>query len=120
MAVRELDKNKFDFLQKYSNSELYTLIFTDYKEYPSELVKVADLELVAKRFISQITDILGINRFTTLLDVFEAVQQIREQLVAVEDLAADDLAPVTPVDTTGTISDADVAAGFSSDGGGGG
>jgi hypothetical protein len=115
MAVRQLNRIKFAFLQRYSNSELYTLIFTDYKTYPTELTKVADLEVVAKTKISQVTDILGITRFTTLLDVFESVQQLREQaLVAV----VDEEAPL--VDTVGSISEADFAAGYDAGGGGGG
>lgn len=117
MAVRELDKSKFAFLQKYSNSELYTLIFTDYKTYPTELVKVADLEVVAKEKISQVTDVLGITRFTTLQDVFESVQQIREQLfgiVAVVDEEA------ISADEAGAISEADISAGYDAGGGGGG
>jgi hypothetical protein len=115
MAVRQLDRIKFAFLQKYSNSDLYTLIFTDYKKYPTELTKVADLEIVAKAKIAQVTDILGITRFTTLLDVFESVQQLREQaLVAVVDTEA------PPVDDVGAISEADISAGYDAGGGGGG
>lgn len=131
MAVRQLSKNKFAFLQKYSNKELYTLIFTDYKgfarggvddklysrQYPSELVKVADLEIVAKEQISQITDILGITRFTTLQDVFESVQQLREQLFGIVPVDEEEL---VVKDGVGAISDADLAAGYDAGGGGGG
>lgn len=114
MAVRELDRLKFEFLQKYSNSDLYTLIFTDYKEYPSELVKVADLEILAKTTISQIVNVLGITRITTLQDLFETATQLREQVIEAqaEEEAGADLA--------GAISVEDAVAGYSEGGGGGG
>lgn len=118
MAVRALDKAKFEFLQKYSNSELYTLIFTDYKKYPTELVKVADLEVLARTKISQIINVLGIVQVTTLQDFFETVNQVRQQI---EVVPADELAALAALqDAAGSISDQDAAFANAAQGAGGG
>lgn len=84
MAVRALDKAKVEFLNKYSNTELYTLIFTNYKDYPSELTKVADLELLAKEKVSQISNALGVTQAFTLRDFFESVNQVRIEAVDIQ------------------------------------
>lgn len=118
MAVRALDKAKFEFLQKYSNSELYTLIFTDYKKYPTELVKIGDLETLARTKISQIINVLGIVQVTTLKDFFETVNQVRQQVEAVP---ADELAAIEAlVDSAGSISEQDAAFANAAQGAGGG
>lgn len=118
MAVRALDKAKFEFLQKYSNAELYTLIFTSYKKYPTELVKVADLEILAKKKISQIINVLGIVQVTTLQDFFETVNQVRQQVAT---LPADELAFLNSlVDSAGSIDAQDAAFANAALGAGGG
>jgi hypothetical protein len=81
MAVRALDKAKVEFLNRYSNSELYTLIFTNYKDYPSELTKVADLELDVKERVSQVSNALGIAQSFTLQDFFVSVNQVRIEAI---------------------------------------
>jgi predicted DNA-binding protein with PD1-like motif len=81
MAVRALDKAKVEFLNRYSNSELYTLIFTNYKDYPSELVKVADLEIDVRERVSQVSNALGITQAFTLKDFFQSVNQVRIEAV---------------------------------------
>lgn len=107
MSVRALDKAKTEFLQRYSNREIFTLIFTDYKKYPSELTKIADLELVAKEKISQIVNALGIGQqLVTLQDLFTSVNQIRVVIpVDTETAAVDDTAgepePAAALDYTG-------------------
>jgi predicted Zn-dependent protease with MMP-like domain len=87
MAVRALDKEKVEFLQKYTNEEIFDIIFTDYKDIPSELTKVADLELLAKDTISQLVNALGIEQVFTLKDLFENVNQVRIEVETVQEVA---------------------------------
>jgi hypothetical protein len=87
MAVRALDKEKVEFLQKYTNEEIFDIIFTDYNNIPSELTKVADLELLAKETISQLVNALGIEQAFTLKDLFENVNQVRIEIDTVQEVA---------------------------------
>ena len=80
MAVRALDKSKVEFLQKYTNKEIFDIIFTDYNNIPSELTKVADLELLAREKISQLVNALGITQSFILKDLYENINQVRIEL----------------------------------------
>jgi hypothetical protein len=110
MAVRALDKSKVEFLQKYTNQEIFDIIFTDYNNIPSELTKVADLELLAKEKISQLVNALGIQQTFTLRDLFENVNQVRIELEVVEEEVAE------VIDTSG-IEDAGAVLDYAGGGG---
>jgi predicted Zn-dependent protease with MMP-like domain len=103
MAVRALDKSKVEFLQKYTNQEIFDIIFTDYKDIPSELTKVADLELVAKEKVSQLINALGIQQTFTLKDLFENVNQVRIELEIVEEVA--EVVDTSGVEDAGAVLD---------------
>ena len=103
MAVRALDKAKVEFLQKYTNEEIFDIIFTDYNNIPSELTKVADLELLVKENISQLINALGIEQVFTLKDLFENVNQVRIEVDAVQEVAAVD--DTAGVEDTGAVLD---------------
>jgi hypothetical protein len=110
MAVRALDKAKVEFLQKYTNQEIFDIIFTDYKDIPTELTKVADLELVAKEKVSQLINALGIQQTFTLRDLFENVNQVRIELELVEEEVAE------VIDTSG-VEDAGAVLDYAGGGG---
>jgi predicted Zn-dependent protease with MMP-like domain len=103
MAVRALDKAKVEFLQKYTNEEIFDIIFTDYNNIPSELTKVADLELLVKENISQLINALGIEQVFTLKDLFETVNQVRIEVEAAQEVAAVD--DTAGVEDTGAVLD---------------
>ena len=103
MAVRALDKAKVEFLQKYTNEEIFDIIFTDYNNIPSELTKVADLELLVKENISQLINALGIEQVFTLKDLFENVNQVRIEIDAVQEVAA--VEDTAGVEDTGAVLD---------------
>ena len=103
MAVRALDKAKVEFLQKYTNEEIFDIIFTDYNNIPSELTKVADLELLVKENISQLINALGIEQVFTLKDLFENVNQVRIEIDAVQEVAV--VEDTAGVEDTGAVLD---------------
>ena len=61
--------------------ELFDLVFTDYKNYPSELAKIPNLQLYAKQKVGQITNAYGIQQGTVIKDLFAVINEI-EQLIA--------------------------------------
>lgn len=93
MSVLALTQAKTEFLQKYSTQDLYSRIFTNYKNYPSELTKVADLEILAKTKVSQISNLFGI-RPATIGELFDNLNELAV-LVAIQRLEAAAL-PDTP------------------------
>ena len=103
MAVRALDKAKVEFLQKYTNEEIFDIIFTDYNNIPSELTKVADLELLVKENISQLINALGIEQVFTLKDLFENVNQVRIEIDTVQEVA--EVEDTAGVEDTGAVLD---------------
>ena len=105
MAVRALDKSKVEFLQKYTNQEIFDIIFTDYKDIPTELTKVADLELVAKEKVSQLINALGIQQTFTLRDLFENVNQVRIELELVEEQEVAEVIDTSGIEDAGAVLD---------------
>jgi predicted Zn-dependent protease with MMP-like domain len=103
MAVRALDKAKVEFLQRYTNEEIFDIIFTDYNNIPSELTKVADLELLVKENISQLINALGIEQVFTLKDLFENVNQVRIEVETTEEVAV--VEDTAGVEDTGAVLD---------------
>jgi hypothetical protein len=87
MSVLALTQAKTEFLQKYSTQDLYSRIFTNYKNYPSELTKVADLEVLARTKVSQISNLLGI-RPTTVGDLFADINALQQEQITIALAAA--------------------------------
>lgn len=106
MAIKLLDEEYRKFFNKYSARELFDLIFTDYKNSPSELAKIPNLQNLAKQRVSQIVDAAGI-KTRNIKDIFEIVQEVvlQVEIVAEEAAAAEAVAE---------------ASSGASDGGGGG
>ena len=79
MAVKTLVDLKKDFLKTYysisSGKVLLDLIFTDYKNSPSELKAIPSLEILAKQKVSQIPDATVIPP-VVVEDLFTLLQQI--------------------------------------------
>ena len=79
MAVKTLVDLKKDFLKTYysisSGKVLLDLIFTDYKNSPSELKAIPSLEVLAKQKVSQIPDATVIPP-VVVEDLFTILQQI--------------------------------------------
>lgn len=114
MAVESLQKEKKAFQQQYSTRDLFDLVFTDYKDFPSELAKIPSLESYAKKRVSQIVNAVGLQAVGTLKEFFSVVNEV-EQAIAAQ-------GGVTTEQITQFIDTAGVAAtdtGISSIGGGG-
>jgi hypothetical protein len=75
MSIKSLDDAKREFTNKYSAQELFDLVFTDYKNAPSELVKIPNLQDYAKAKVSQIVNATGIPA-KVVQDFFEIVQEV--------------------------------------------
>jgi hypothetical protein len=103
MSVLALTQAKTEFLQKYSTQDLYSRIFTNYKNYPSELTKVADLEVLARTKVSQISNLLGI-RPETVGDLFADINALQQEQLTIA------LAPTSPPD----VPEGDVGGGDTS------
>jgi len=82
MTVQTLVLEKKAFAQQYSTRDLFDLVFTDYKNYPTELLKVQDLELYAKERVGQIVNAYGIQPKESVKDVFAIINQIKEEATA--------------------------------------
>lgn len=114
MAVESLLKQKTAFQQQYSTRDLFDLVFTDYKDFPSELAKIPSLESYAKKRVSQIVNAYGLQAVGTLKEFFSVVNEV-EQAIAIQ-------GGVTTEQIVQFIDKAGVAAtdtGISSIGGGG-
>lgn len=81
MPVEALQTSKKNLQKQYSLRELFDLVFTDYKNYPSELAKIPNLELYAKQKVGQIVNAYGIQQAKVISDLFAVVNEI-EVLVA--------------------------------------
>lgn len=110
MSIKELDDQRREFVKTYTAKELFDLVFTDYKNAPSELAKIPNLETLAKQRVSQLVDATGIKP-AVIEEFFNFVQEvIIETIVEAETAVAAEV-------TTATVVDAGVGGG---DGGGGG
>jgi hypothetical protein len=82
MTVQTLVLEKKAFAQQYSTRDLFDLVFTDYKNYPSELLKVQDLELYAKERVGQIVNAYGIQPKESVKELFAIINEIKEEAKA--------------------------------------
>jgi hypothetical protein len=131
MTVKTLADLKKDFIQTYytvsSGKVLLDLIFTDYKNSPSELKEIPALEVLAKQRVSQIADAAGV-QVQVVEDLLNIVQDIivisQEELDAIKEEIVAAQAEATTVDpiegTTGAPSSGPSGDGGGGDGGGGG
>lgn len=83
MPVEALQTTKKQIQKQYSLRELFDLVFTDYKNYPSELAKIPNLELYAKQKVGQIVNAYGIQQAKVVQDLFVVVNEI-EALAALQ------------------------------------
>jgi hypothetical protein len=114
MSIKRLDDAKRDFTKKYSAKELFDLVFTDYKNAPSELARIPNLNDYATRKVSQIVDATG-TPAKAVQDFFAIVQDVIT-LVQVEAVAAQAAAVAEAAAATAAA----VANDFGGGGGGGG
>lgn len=79
MTVKTLTDLKKEFFKTYysisSGKVLLDLIFTDYKNSPTELKKIPSLEFIAKTRVSQLIDATKIP-VNVVEDFFETLQEI--------------------------------------------
>jgi hypothetical protein len=75
MSIKSLDDAKKEFTKTYSAKELFDLVFTDYKNAPSELVKIPNLNDYAKAKVSQIVNATG-TPAKAVQDFFQIVQEV--------------------------------------------
>lgn len=79
MTVKTLTELKKEFFKTYysisSGKILLDLIFTDYKNSPTELKEVSALEFIAKTRVSQLVDSTKIP-INAVEDLFDALQEI--------------------------------------------
>lgn len=101
MSIKELDDQKREFVKTYTARELFDLVFTDYKNAPSELAKIPNLENLAKQRVSQLINATGIQP-KVVEEFFEFVQEVIIETV-VEEAAVTEAAVVeaAPVDFGG-------------------
>jgi hypothetical protein len=102
-SIKALDDEKKEFVKTYTARELFDLVFTDYKNAPSELAKIPNLENLAKQRVSQIVDIKGINA-KVIVDFFSIVQEVA--VFVAEDIVAVDEATVGTAVQSAVYSDA--------------
>jgi hypothetical protein len=65
---------------------LFDLVFTDYKNAPSELAKIPNLENLAKERVSQLVNATGIPP-KVVEDFFEIVQEVKIEAVIIQEEA---------------------------------
>lgn len=80
MSIKDLDEAKRIFVKTYTARELFDLVFTDYKNSPSELAKIPNLENLAKQRVSQIVNATGIPA-KVIQDFFTLVQEVKVDIV---------------------------------------
>lgn len=83
MSIKELDEQKREFIKTYTARELFDLVFTDYKNAPSELAKIPNLENLAKQRVSQLVNATGIEP-KVVEEFFDFVQEVIIETVAEE------------------------------------
>lgn len=101
MSIKELDEQKRQFVKTYTARELFDLVFTDYKNAPSELAKIPNLENLAKQRVSQLVNATGIPA-KIIEDFFEIVQEVKIEAVIIQEEAA---AVAAAADTGGGVAD---------------
>lgn len=101
MSIKELDDQKREFVKTYTARELFDLVFTDYKNAPSELAKIPNLENLAKQRVSQLVNATGIPA-KVVEDFFEIVQEVKIEAVIIQEEAA---AVAAAADTGGGVAD---------------
>jgi hypothetical protein len=87
MSIKELDDQRKEFIKTYTARELFDLVFTDYKNAPSELAKIPNLENLAKERVSQLVNATGISA-KIIEDFFEIVQEVKIEAVIIQEEAA--------------------------------
>ncbi len=87
MSIKELDDQRKEFIKTYTARELFDLVFTDYKNAPSELAKIPNLENLAKERVSQLVNATGIPA-KIIEDFFEIVQEVKIEAVIIQEEAA--------------------------------
>jgi|688.fasta_scaffold79162_3 hypothetical protein len=101
MSIKELDDQRKEFIKTYTARELFDLVFTDYKNAPSELAKIPNLENLAKERVSQLVNATGIPA-KIIEDFFEIVQEVKIEAVIIQEEAA---AVAAAADASSTPSD---------------
>jgi hypothetical protein len=86
MSIKELDDQRKEFIKTYTARELFDLVFTDYKNAPSELAKIPNLENLAKERVSQLVNATGIPA-KIIEDFFEIVQEVKIEAVIIQEEA---------------------------------
>jgi hypothetical protein len=113
MPVESLSKLKLEKIQRYTTRDLFDLVFTDYKDYPSELAKIPNLETYAKRQIAQIVNAIGLQPVSTLQEFFLVVNEVAEEIATTGGVTTEQIS--TFIDSAGAVA-ADTGVSF---GGGG-
>lgn len=114
MAVESLNKQKTAFQQQYSTRDLFDLVFTDYKDYPSELAKIPSLESYARKRVAQIVNAAGLQAVGTLKEFFSVVNEVEKEIAISGGITTEQITQF--VDSAGVAA---VDTGISSIGGGG-
>jgi hypothetical protein len=118
MSIKDLDDAKKAFTNTYSAKELFDLVFTDYKNAPSELVKIPNLNDYAKARVSQIVNATGtpakaVQDFFTIVQEVITLVDIQAEAAIAAAVAAEEAATAVAVAT-------DFGGDAGSGGGGGG
>lgn len=100
MPVESLSKLKLEKIQRYSTRDLFDLVFTDYKDYPSELTKIPDLETYAKRQVAQIVNAIGLQPVATLQEFFLVVNEVAAEIATTGGVTTEQISNI--IDSAGT------------------
>jgi len=92
MSIKSLDDAKREFTNTYSAKELFDLVFTDYKNAPSELVKIPNLNDYAKARVSQIVNATGtpakiVQDFFTIVQDVITLAEVQQELAQIQAVA---------------------------------
>ena len=99
MPVESLETQKRAIQKQYSVRELFDLVFTDYKNYPTELAKIKNLQLYVQQKVGQITNSVGVQQKNVIQDLFTIVNEI--QLIPVAQLTEEVI--IQLVDSAGYV-----------------
>jgi hypothetical protein len=104
MSIKSLDDAKREFTKTYSGKELFDLVFTDYKNAPSELVKIPNLQDYAKAKVSQIVNATGtpakaVQDFFTIVQEVITLVDVQEEIATAAAVAAQEEATAVAVAT---------------------
>jgi len=104
MSIKDLDDAKKAFTNTYSAKELFDLVFTDYKNAPSELVKIPNLNDYAKAKVSQIVNATGtpakaVQDFFTIVQEVITLVEVQAEAAAAAAAAAEEEATAAAVST---------------------